>query len=69
MTWVVLMGENKSTRKFGLRISNWVFKEANIENAPNKSKRVEELILKGIWYEKEKALNTATKVSEASKGL
>jgi len=56
------MVKKSSTKPFGLKLSNWIYKEAGIDDAPNKSNRVEELIIKGMMFEKEKALNTASKV-------
>jgi len=54
-----------SITKVGVSISNWVFEEAGISGAKNKSKRMEELLIKGMMFEKEKALNTELKVSNS----
>jgi hypothetical protein len=52
------MNELGSIKPIGLKLSGWIFSEAGLSRARNKSKRVEELMIKGMMYEKEQALKS-----------
>lgn len=47
----------ENTKNLSMKLPIWVYEEAGLETAPNKSGRVEELMLKGLMLERERGLN------------
>jgi hypothetical protein len=59
---------NESFVARSINIDKWLYDEA-IAPFKNKSRRIQELVMKGMLYEKEKAYKEADSKEEMNKGL